>query len=76
MDTPDSEFFRVVRHEKGHTLGLRHEHLRREIVHRIDRQKAIDYFMKTQGRAEQQVIINLLSLLDYSALMATENGHH
>ena len=26
MNTPDSEFYRVVRHETGHTLGFPHEH--------------------------------------------------
>src|SRR3954469_2123824 len=52
MDTPDSEFHRVVRHETGHTLGFPHEHLRKEIVDKIDRQKAIDYFMATQGWSE------------------------
>src|SRR5262245_4295777 len=36
MNTVDSEFFRVVRHETGHTLGFPHEHMRKEIVDRID----------------------------------------
>ena len=38
--TPLSEYKRVVRHETGHTLGCEHEHLRREIVDRIDHEKA------------------------------------
>ena len=41
MSTPNSEFFRVVRHETGHTLGFPHEHMRRELVARIDPDKAI-----------------------------------
>lgn len=44
MDTPDSEFYRVVRHETGHTLGFPHEHMRRELVDRIDPDKAIPFF--------------------------------
>jgi hypothetical protein len=30
--TPDAEFYRVVRHETGHTLGFPHEHMRKEII--------------------------------------------
>jgi Astacin (Peptidase family M12A) len=48
MDTEDSEFYRVVRHETGHTLGFPHEHTRKEIVDLIDREKAIALFMRTQ----------------------------
>ena len=32
MNTPESEFHRVVRHETGHTLGFPHEHRRKAIV--------------------------------------------
>ena len=42
--TADSEYRRVVRHETGHTLGFPHEHLRKEIVKRIDPKRAYDYF--------------------------------
>ena len=31
-NTSESEFYRVVRHETGHTLGFPHEHLRKEVV--------------------------------------------
>src|SRR5512135_454648 len=31
MDTPESEFHRVVRHETGHTMGFPHEHMRKEL---------------------------------------------
>jgi len=71
MSMPDSEFHRVVRHETGHTLGFPHEHLRQEIVDRIDRKKAIAYFMRTQGWSEEQVIAQVLTPLDNSALNAT-----
>ena len=71
MNTPDSEFHRVVRHEAGHTLGFPHEHMRAEIIARIDREKAIAYFMATQGWSRDQVIAQVLTPLDKSALIAT-----
>jgi FG-GAP-like repeat/Astacin (Peptidase family M12A) len=71
MATPDSEFVRVIRHETGHTLGFPHEHLRKEIIDGIDREKAIAYFMATQGWTREKVISNVLTPLDQSALLAT-----
>lgn len=50
MKTAESEFRPVVRHEAGHTLGFDHEHMRGDIVARIDRARAIKYFRKTAGR--------------------------
>jgi hypothetical protein len=74
METPDSEFHRVVRHETGHTLGFPHEHLRKEIIDKIDRKKAIDYFMATQGWSEKMVIAQVLTPIKASALIATEEA--
>jgi hypothetical protein len=71
MNTPDSEFFRVVRHEAGHTLGFPHEHMRQEIVDRIDREKAIALFMATQGWTRDEVIAQVLTPMSNSALIAT-----
>ena len=71
MTTPDSEFHRVIRHETGHTLGFPHEHLRKEIVDRIDRAKAIQYFESTQGWDEAMVVAQVLTPLDDSALIET-----
>jgi Astacin (Peptidase family M12A) len=71
MNTTDSEFFRVVRHETGHTLGFPHEHKRDEIVNRIDRAKAIAHFKQTQGWSEQKVIEQVLTPLANSALNAS-----
>jgi hypothetical protein len=70
MNTPDSEFHRVVRHETGHTLGFPHEHMRQEIINRIDQEKAIAYFMATQGWTRQEVIAQVLTPLANSALIA------
>ena len=71
MNTPDSEFFRVVRHETGHTLGFPHEHMRQEIVDRIDREKAIALFMQNQGWTRDQVIAQVLTPMSNSSLNAT-----
>ena len=71
MATADSEFHRVVRHETGHTLGFPHEHMRSQIIDRIDREKAITLFMSTQGWSREKVIAQVLTPLDNSALIAT-----
>jgi hypothetical protein len=47
--TPDSEFYRVVEHEFGHTLCWPHEHTRKEIVVRIDPGAAEAYFLRYDG---------------------------
>lgn len=72
LDTPESEYHRVVRHETGHTLGFVHEHMREGIVARIDHTKAINYFMATQGWTKEEVIAQVLTPYSNSSLMATE----
>jgi hypothetical protein len=74
METADSEFFRVIRHETGHTLGFPHEHMRVEIVNKIDRDKAIAYFMRTQGWSSDEVTQQVLTPIDKSALIATADA--
>lgn len=71
MNTRDSEFFRVVRHETGHTLGFVHEHMRKEIIQRIDPEKAYDYFFRTQGWDRQTVNEQVLKPLDEKSIMGT-----
>ncbi len=71
MDTPESEYHRVVRHETGHTLGFPHEHMRRELVARIDPQKAYAYFLATQGWNRQEVDQQVLTPLDDASIYAT-----
>jgi hypothetical protein len=55
MSTPEREFKRVIRHEGGHTLGFPHEHMRRELVARIEPEKAYAYFLRTQGWSQTMV---------------------
>ncbi len=71
MDTPDSEFYRVVRHETGHTLGCPHEHMRKQLVDKIDRRKAIKYFGLTQGWSPEEVKQQVLTPLEEQALLGT-----
>jgi hypothetical protein len=72
MNTPESEFLRVVRHETGHTLGFPHEHLREAIIKRLDREKVIAEYMKTEGWTEQQVIDQVLTPLEDASVLGTE----
>jgi hypothetical protein len=71
MNTPESEFRRVVRHEAGHTLGYPHEHMRKALVNLIDRKKAIQHFRATQGWTEAEVIRQVLTPLEEVSLIAT-----
>lgn len=72
--TPDSEFHRVVRHETGHTMGFPHEHMRRELVAKIDPQKAIQFFGQTQGWDPAMVRRQVLTPVDESSLLGTDHA--
>jgi hypothetical protein len=72
MNTPESEYRRVVRHEAGHTLGFPHEHMRRVLVERIDPEKAYAYFARTQGWSKQMVDQQVLTPLDARTIIGTE----
>jgi hypothetical protein len=74
MNTPDREFYRVVRHETGHTLGCPHEHMRGELVDLIDPKKAIKYFGQTQGWSPQEVRQQVLTPLEDASLLGTEHS--
>jgi hypothetical protein len=71
MRTPESEFVRVVRHETGHTLGFDHEHMRSDLIKRIDRKKAIAYFRKDQGWTAKETTEQVLTPLRKASLMGT-----
>ncbi|TGE20556.1 peptidase M12 [Hymenobacter aquaticus] len=72
MQTPESEFVRVVRHEAGHTLGFEHEHMRQELVDRIDRQSAYAYFLQTQGWDQETVDDQVLTPLAARSIIGTK----
>lgn len=74
MNTRDSEFFRVVRHETGHTLGFPHEHMRKEIITRLDEAKVIEEFMRTQGWSEKEVRAQVLTALEKSSILGSETA--
>jgi hypothetical protein len=71
MSTSESEYHRVVRHETGHTLGFPHEHMRKELVARIDPEKAYAYFRLTQGWDRATVDAQVLTALDDRSIMGT-----
>ena len=74
MNTPESEFHRVVRHETGHTMGFPHEHMRRELVNEIDPDKAIAYFGATQGWSPAEVRQQVLTPIEESSLRGTAHA--
>ena len=73
MNTEESEFYRVVRHETGHTLGFVHEHLRKEIVLNIDRDEAFAFFKAEYHWSKQMVIDQVLTALNDAHLLETRS---
>lgn len=71
MRTPESEFLRVVRHEAGHTLGFEHEHMRTDLVRRIDRRKAIAYYKRSDDWSPAETEEQVLTPLAARSLMGT-----
>jgi hypothetical protein len=71
MNTPESEYHRVVRHETGHTLGFPHEHMRQELVARIDPKKAYPWFMRMYGWDKSTVDAQVLTPLDQHSIYGT-----
>jgi hypothetical protein len=71
VQTVDREFQCVVRHLAGHTLGFPHEHIPSFQVARIDVQKAIEYFGRTEGWSPDEVKALVLAPLEESSLLGT-----
>ena len=75
MGNSDWFFTHVVRHETGHTLGFMHEHLRPELVRRIDPAKAIKYYGgKPNKWCEWRTKSNVLHPLEMSEYTATAHA--
>lgn len=74
MDTLESEFHRVVRHETGHTMGCPHEHMRKELVDEIDPDKAISYFGTYCGWDADMVRAQVLTPIEDSSLWGTAHA--
>jgi hypothetical protein len=68
VETSESEYRRVVRHETGHSLGFPHEHMRAELVAKIDPAKAVAYFAAMDGWDEATVRAQVLTPLEESTL--------
>jgi hypothetical protein len=71
MRVSDAEFRRVVRHEAGHTLGFEHEHMRRDLVKKIDRAKAFAFYDTNQGWTPEEVEAQVLTPLKNKSIMGT-----
>ena len=74
MRVSEAEFRRVVRHEAGHTLGFDHEHMRSDVVKRIDRAKAFAFFDKDQGWSRKEVEEQVLTPLSKRSIMGTKES--
>ena len=74
MNTIESEYHRVVRHETGHTLGFPHEHMRKQLVAKIDPKKAIAFFKKTQGWSPAETRAQVLTPINESSILGTPNA--
>ena len=74
MRVSEAEFRRVVRHEAGHTMGFDHEHMRSDIVKRINRAKAFAFFDVDQGWSRKEVEEQVLTPLAKRSIMGTKES--
>ena len=66
--TPESEWLRVPPHEAGHFLGCPHEQQRADVLKRLDPEKTIALFMRTQGWTREGVISQILAPIEEQSL--------
>lgn len=74
LSTQQSEYDRVVTHEVAHTMGCPHEHMRATIINRLDVEKTIAEFMRTQGWSRQDVIQQIFTPLSEQSIRGTPNA--
>ena len=68
MNTPESEYRRVVRHETGHTAGFPHEHMLPEIVALLDIRKTIIWAEQALGWDESMARSQILTPLNPNSI--------
>lgn len=74
MTVPDADSFVANGVVVHNSLGCPHEHMRREIVQRLDRAKTIAYFGRTQGWSPDEVMQQVLTPLEESSIMGTPDA--
>lgn len=71
LKTPESEWKRVIPHEGGHALGFPHEHLRKDLVSRLDPQRTRAFFFRMSGWPREMTDAQVLTPLDERTLLGT-----
>lgn len=74
MQTKESEFLRVVQHETLHSCGCPHEHMRPEIINRLDVQKTIAWGQAVLGWNESMVRSQILTPISEASIMGTPHA--
>lgn len=55
-------------------MGFPHEHMRQELVNKIDAQKAIEYYGETQGWTPDEVRAQVLTPIEQSSIRGTPHA--
>ena len=74
MTVPDADSFVANGVVVHNSLGCPHEHMRQQIVARLDPNKTIAYFQRTQGWSADEVRQQVLTAVEERQLMATPSA--